>query len=271
MFTPNGIIALTTDFQADSFYIAEMKASAFKVAPQARLVDVTHSISPQSIAQASWVLLRGVEAFPLGTVHVVVVDPGVGTARRIVAAMIHGQVIIGPDNGLFDVIASRFRVEAVFEINNQVYYGDKWSSTFHGRDIMVPAAAHLVRGVPLDSLGEQVSRPLVATERSAAVLARVEENEIHGRFVYADSFGNSVTNIFARDIPEDWNPQAIRIEGAGQVVSGISSTYGEREQGELVALFGSSGQLELSIVQGDAAQKYGIQAEMPVKITHEST
>ena len=116
------------------------------------------------------------------------------------------------------------------------------------------------------------ARALVTAQEPQVPLSRGrEENEIHGRFVYADSFGNSVTNIFARDIPEDWNPQAIRIEGAGQVVFGISSTYGEREPGELVALFGSSGQLELSVVQGDAAQKYGIQAEMPVKITHEST
>ncbi len=271
MFIPDGIIALTTDFQADSFYVAEMKASAYIIAREARLVDVTHSISPQNVSQASWVLLRAIEAFPQGTVHVVVVDPGVGTPRKIIAVMLQGQVIIGPDNGLFDVVASRYPVEAVFEINNPVYFGEKWSSTFHGRDIMVPAAAHLVRGVPLESLGDRRDVSLITQEKTAALLAAREGQEIHGRFVYADSFGNLVTNVFAHDIPEDWDPQSIRIEAAGQIVSGIVSTYGEREPGELVALFGSSGQLELSIVQGDAAQKYGVGGGTPVKIMHDFT
>ncbi|RCS49225.1 hypothetical protein DTL42_11855 [Bremerella cremea] len=266
MFIPDGIIALTTDFQADSFYVAEMKVAAHMISREAKLVDVTHSIAPQNIAQASWVLLRAVEAFPPGTVHVVVVDPGVGTARKIVAAVAHGQVIIAPHNGLLDVVAARYQVEDVFEISNQVYFGERWSSTFHGRDIMAPVAAHLVRGVPLESLGDRLDVPLITQEKAASILASFEGNEIHGQFVYVDSFGNGVTNIFARDIPEDWNPQSIHIEVAGHVISGLVSTYGEREPGALVALFGSSGQLEISIAQGDAAQKYGIRPGMPVKI-----
>ncbi|PQO28233.1 S-adenosyl-l-methionine hydroxide adenosyltransferase family protein [Blastopirellula marina] len=271
MFTPDGIIALTTDFQADSFYVAEMKVAAYMIAREAKLVDVTHSIAPQNVAQASWVLLRAVEAFPPGTVHVVVVDPGVGTRRKILAAVIHGQVIIGPDNGLFDVVATRYPVEDIFEITNQAYFGERWSSTFHGRDIMVPAAAHLVRGVPLESLGNRVDVTLVTQENAASILAAVQEKEIQGRFVYADSFGNAVTNVFADDIPEDWEAGAIQIEVGGQHISGLVTTYGERNPGELVALFGSSGQLEVSIVQGDAAQKYGFRAGMPIKIRYDFT
>ena len=269
MFDPDGLIALTTDFQADSFYVAEMKATAYAISREARLIDVTHSIPPQDVAQASWVLLRAVEAFPRGTIHVVVVDPGVGTDRKIVAAVIHDQVIIGPHNGLFDVVASRYPATAVFEVNNQVYYGSRWSSTFHGRDIMVPAAAHLVRGVPLESLGDRLPQRLVSAEKTAETFAQTEGDAIVGRIVYADSFGNAVTNVFARDIPEDWQPGSIQVEAGGETIRGVVATYGERPAGELVTLFGSSGQLELSIVQGDAAQKCGFEVGTKVNITND--
>lgn len=269
MFTPSGIIALTTDFQTDSFYVAEMKVAAYQIAREAMLVDVTHAIPPQNVAQASWTLLRALEAFPEGTVHVCVVDPGVGTERKILAAIIHGHAVIGPDNGLFDVIASRYHVSAVVELNNEVYFGPKRSSTFHGRDIMAPIAAHLIRGIPIDSLGDLRDRPLVAKEAKEKVFAKRMGNEIHGHFVYADSFGNSVTNIFAEDIPDHWEANRIHIRSDLFHVDGLIKTYGEREPGSLVALVGSSGQLELAVVQGNAAQKYGFAPGTPVKIVHE--
>ncbi len=269
MFTPGGIIAFTTDFQADSFYIAEMKAAAHQIARDAMMVDVTHSIAPQDVTQASWTLLRAVEAFPEGTVHVVVIDPGVGTTRKILAVMLHGQVIIGPDNGLFDVVASRYPVTAVIEVNNEVYFGPRRSRTFHGRDIMAPVAAHLVRGIPLVSLGDVREGPLVTPEAKAKIFAQRSGNTIDGQFVYADSFGNCVTNIFDEDIPEDWDRRRLKVESGSHSVDGIVSTYGEREPGDGVALIGSSGQLEWAVVQGSAAHKYGFAAPMPVKIVHE--
>jgi len=270
MFTPGGLIALTTDFQTDSFYVAEMKVAAHQIAREAMLVDVTHSIAPQNVAQASWTLLRALEAFPEGTVHVCVVDPGVGTDRKILAAIIHGQAVIGPDNGLFDVIASRYHVAAVVELTNEVYFGPRRSHTFHGRDIMAPVAAHLVRGIPLDSLGDAIDRPLVTDQAKANLFARREGNVIDGQFVYADSFGNCVTNIFAEDIPKDWNRSRLRIESETFSVEGIASTYGEREPGEAVALIGSSNQLEWAVVQGSAAQKYGFASGTAVKILREN-
>ncbi|GAA4426537.1 SAM-dependent chlorinase/fluorinase [Bremerella cremea] len=269
MFAPGGIIALTTDFHGDSFYVAEMKVAAHMVAREAMIVDVTHAVPPQDVRHASWTMLRAIESFPDGTVHVCVVDPGVGTDRKIVAAIIHGQVVIGPDNGLFDVVASRYPVKAAVYLNNEVYFGPRRSSTFHGRDIMAPAAAHLVRGIPLESLGEALTMPLVSPVTTANILATRDGQTIDGQFVYADSFGNMVTNIFAEDIPEEWNLRSIRIDALGQSVTGVVSTYGDRDPGSLVALFGSTGQLELAIVQGDAAHKYGFGAGGPVKITHE--
>lgn len=271
MFTPGGIIALTTDFQADSFYVAEMKVAAHQIARDAMIVDVTHAIPPQDVKQASWTLLRALEAFPEGTVHVCVVDPGVGTQRKILAAIIHGQAVIGPDNGLFDVIASRYHVAAAIELNNEVYFGPRRSHTFHGRDIMVPVAAHLVRGIPLESLGDAVDPPSVPEEAKARIFAQRKGNEIHGQFIYADSFGNYVTNIFAEDIPEDWDRWQLRIESDSFSADGIVSTYGEREPGTPVALMGSSGQLECAVVQGNAAQKYGIEAGNAVKIVRVNT
>lgn len=270
MFTPGGIIALTTDFQTDSFYVAEMKVAAHQIAREAMIVDVTHAIGPQDVKQASWTLLRAVEAFPEGTVHVVVVDPGVGTNRKILAVMLHGQVIIGPDNGLFDVVASCYPVTAAIELNNEVYFGPRRSSTFHGRDIMAPVAAHLVRGIPLESLGDAIHRSLVSAEAKAKVFAERKGNEILGQFIYADSFGNCVTNIFADDIPEDWDRRRLRIESGLFSVKGMVSTYGEREAGTAVALLGSAGQLEWAVVQGSAAQKYGFETGMAVKIVREN-
>ena len=269
MFTPGGIIALTTDFQEDSFYVAEMKVAAYQITRNALIVDVTHAIPPQDVRHASWVLLRALESFPEGTVHVCVVDPGVGTDRKIVAALIHGQVIIGPDNGLFDVVASRYPVRAAVQLNNEVYFGPRHSATFHGRDIMTPAAAHLVRGIPLESLGDALTEPLVTPEKTARTLAHREESVITGEFVLADSFGNMVTNIFAEDIPEEWNLRTIRIEFAGQTLTGLVSTYGDREPGTVVALLGSTGQLEVAVVQDDAARKCGLRPGMPVKIVCE--
>ncbi|PQO39158.1 hypothetical protein C5Y96_04660 [Blastopirellula marina] len=269
MFTPSGIIALTTDFQSDSFYVAEMKVAAHQIARDAMIVDVTHAIPPQDIQQASWTLLRALEAFPEGTVHVCVVDPGVGTERKILAVIIHGQAVIAPDNGLFDVIASRYHVAAAIELNNEVYFGPRRSRTFHGRDIMAPVAAHLVRGIPLMSLGEAIHRPLVTDQAKAKVFAEREGDEIHGQFVYADSFGNCVTSIFEDDIPEDWDRRQLKVESGLFSVDGIVSTYGEREPGESAALLGSSGQVEWAVVQGSAAQKYGFEAGMAVKIVRE--
>ncbi|QDU74041.1 Adenosyl-chloride synthase [Bremerella volcania] len=270
MFIPGGIIALTTDFQTDSFYVAEMKVAAHQIAREALIVDVTHAIAPQDVKQASWILLRALEAFPEGTVHVCVVDPGVGTDRKILAAIIHGQAVIGPDNGLFDVIASRYHVAAIIELNNEVYFGPRRSHTFHGRDIMAPMAAHLVRGIPLESLGDSLHRPLVTQETKAKIFAKRQENEIHGQFIYADSFGNCVTNIFEDDIPDDWDRRRLRVESGSHAVDGIVSTYGEREVGASAALVGSSGQLEWAVVQGSAAQKYGFEAGIAVKIVREN-
>lgn len=269
MFTPGGIIALTTDFQTDSFYVAEMKVAAHQIARDAMIVDVTHAIPPQDVQQASWTLVRAIEAFPEGTVHVVVVDPGVGTTRKVLAVMIHGQVIIGPDNGLFDVVASRYPVTAAIELTNEVYFGPRRSHTFHGRDIMAPVAAHLVRGIPLASLGEAIHRPLVTDQAKAKVFADRQRDEIHGQFIYADSFGNCVTNIFDDDIPVDWDRRRLKIESGLFSVKGIVSTYGEREPGDSVVLLGSSGQIEWAVVQGSAAQKYGFEAGMAVKILRE--
>jgi len=269
MFTPGGIIALTTDFQADSFYVAEMKVAAHQIAREAMIVDVTHAIAPQDVQQVSWTLLRAIEAFPEGTVHVVVVDPGVGTDRPILAVMVHGQVIIGPDNGLFDVVAARYPVTAAVQLNNEVYFGPRRSRTFHGRDIMAPVAAHLARGIPMESLGDAIDRPLVTEDAKARILARRKEDEVHGQFVYADSFGNCVTNIFEEDIPADWDRRRLCIESGLFSVEGIVSTYGQREPGASVALIGSSDQLEWAVVQGSAAQKYGFTPGTVVKIVRE--
>lgn len=255
------IITLTTDFGTRDSYVAEMKGVILAINRRARMIDITHEVRPQCVAQAAFLTQAAWSSFPPDAVHLVVVDPGVGTARRALALETPRGRFVGPDNGVLSAALPddrRPRTEGPVElpprhraiaITNRSYLREPVSATFHGRDVFAPAAAHLSLGVALDELGEPVARiaalpPFRAQPDASGV--------IQAAVVHIDRFGNAVTDVRRDDLPEG----PLDIEIAGRRVSGLVRTYAEAEG--LAALVGSSGYLEIALREGNAAQALGI-------------
>jgi S-adenosyl-L-methionine hydrolase (adenosine-forming) len=244
-----GIITLTTDFGLSGPYVAAVKGVLLERAPGAQLVDVCHTIAPQNILEGGFVLANIVDAFPAGTVHLAVVDPGVGTERRLIAVSVAGQWFVLPDNGLITGVTRTRRPDAIRAITNPVIRRDVVSATFHGRDILAPAAAHLAQGRPPEDLGPTVSGFVALRNFDPSS----DEHGCVGEVIFKDTFGNLITNIH-RDRLAGSPPDSYQVEIAGDRIGGIVRTYGERPTGTLVALLGSSGWLEIAIVNGDAGR-----------------
>ncbi|MEX1041337.1 MAG: SAM-dependent chlorinase/fluorinase [Pirellulaceae bacterium] len=266
-FHPNGIITLLTDFGTDSFYVAEMKGAILGIAPRANLVDVTHGVKPQQVAEGSWKLLRAVEAFPPGTIHVAVVDPGVGSNRPILIAQVAEQIVIGPDNGLLEIVAARHTPRGVWRVKLEAFPATERFHTFHGRDVMAPVAARLVKGEPLSHFSHDLPVASILDAESKLRMAHHDGDTVTGRVVYADSFGNLITNIMVDDLPANWEPKRLKVELGTTTIHGLSRTYSQVPEGEWAALWGSSGQLELAVVRGNAAQRCGEWQDAQVKIS----
>ncbi|MDY0167813.1 MAG: SAM-dependent chlorinase/fluorinase [Thermoguttaceae bacterium] len=249
------IITLTTDFGAGSPYVAAMKGVILSINPDVTLVDLTHDVPAQDVRYGAMILDSVCPRFPAGTVHVAVVDPGVGTDRAIVYARIGGQQFIAPDNGLLSRLAERNRPDQIIRLVNPEFWLPEVSATFHGRDIMAPAAAHLTRGVAPEQLGPP-HEGLVAIQ-----WLRVHRGErrLEGAVEQIDSYGNLITNITVDMLegrPTD--ERACIICGIYETF-GIYRTYADQPPGTLVALIGSSGQLELAVVGDNAASRLGIE------------
>jgi S-adenosylmethionine hydrolase len=245
-----GILTLTTDFGTDGPYVAAVKGVILGLAPGTQLIDVTHTVSPQNIMEGAFVLAGIVDAFPKGTVHLVVIDPGVGTDRRLIAVALADQWFVLPDNGLISALVRTHTPAGIWEIANPNINRAQVSSTFHGRDILAPAAAHLVRGGDPAELGPVRTR--FNTLRNFEPIA--SENGFVGEVLFRDTFGNLVTNLSAERIgslPHD----AWTLDLAGTQIDGLVRTYGERPPGSLVALVGSTGWIEIAVVNGDAASQ----------------
>ena len=250
---PN-IITLTTDFGLQDYYVSAMKATILGIAPDVRLIDISHEIPSQDIMAGSWVLKNSAMLFPSHTVHVVVVDPGVGTNRNAVALRIEDQYFIGPDNGIFSILTGDRDFEAV-KLNNRKYWGKAASNTFHGRDIFAPVAAHLSTGVPLSELGDPLDE--LVTYRWAEPIA--DKDGLQGWVIHIDKFGNLVTNLsesLIRDVIDD---KSVKIYVGNTILDEIATTFGSVPEGEPVAYIGSSGMLEVGVNQGNAEEMLGVQ------------
>lgn len=242
----HGILTLTTDFGAAGPYVAAMKGIILTTAPETQFVDVSHEIAPQNILEGAFVLSAIIEAFPPETVHLAVIDPGVGTPRRLVAARVAEQWFVLPDNGLLSGVLRGHALPRIHEITNPSIWRSEVSATFHGRDILAPAAAHLLRGGDPDELGPRTVRVI----RLANFEPRADDHGILGEVIFRDTFGNLITNVCAdRLVGNDW-----LVEIAGERIAGLSRTYGDHPPGSLVALIGSSRWLEIAVVNGDAAR-----------------
>lgn len=260
-------ITLTTDFGIKDGNVGVMKGVIWSIAPGVQIADLSHLISPQNIPEASLILLRSAPYFPPGTIHVVVVDPGVGTNRRPMAARIGSQYFVGPDNGILTLWLERAaaqNLETLFvHLNRPEYWLAEVSHVFHGRDIFAPAAAHLARGVPLNELGAPFSDPVLL--RLPQPLRT--ESGYTGQVIHIDHFGNISTNIRQEHLGQS---QQVKVRLAGLEIEGMVKTFGERPPGELVALYGSTGNLIISLVNGNAAQCLNIQPGDPVEVKFSS-
>ncbi|MBN2044883.1 MAG: SAM-dependent chlorinase/fluorinase [Anaerolineales bacterium] len=250
-----GILTLTTDFGTEDGNVGVMKGVALGIAPALQIVDITHQVAPQNIRQAAFVLARQIFYFPGGSVHVVVVDPGVGTDRRPIAARVGGQLLVGPDNGVFTPLYQRaelhgWPLEIVDLTAGQQFWRNEISHVFHGRDVFAPVGAHLASGVGLHQVGVPVEDPVLIPWPEAAR----QGNQIWGEVTYIDHFGNLFTNMHAADLAGE---EILAVKLAGVEIEGMVNAFGERGPGTLIALYSSTDELLIAEVNGSAAMKVG--------------
>ncbi|MGE3244602.1 MAG: S-adenosyl-l-methionine hydroxide adenosyltransferase family protein, partial [Pirellulales bacterium] len=260
---PPSIITLTTDFGEGSRYIAAMKGVILSINPAARLIDLSHSVPAQDVLRGAIALAEATPYFPAKTIHVAVVDPGVGTARRIVYARIGSQQFVAPDNGLLARLAAEAAPSKIICLDRREFWLPHVSNTFHGRDIMAPVAARLSLGLSPDELGS----PLESLVPLAWPEAEKVANRITGEVVEVDSFGNLLTNITREMLAGVPTDELVTITCDEHATQGIFQTYSEQPPMTLIALVGSGGTLELAIVEENASAMLGVRAGAPVVIT----
>ncbi len=257
------IITLTTDFGEGSPYVAQMKGVILSLNPEANIVDISHAVPAQDVQQGAIVLKDVAHTFPAETIHVAVVDPGVGSDRKIVCANIGQQYFIAPDNGLLSRVAKASPPSEIIVLTNREYWLGEVSSTFHGRDIMAPVAAYLSLGMDPRTLGE----PTKELVRLSVAEVKVAANEIKGMIVSFDSFGNLITDIPATMLAEARRSKSLTIHCGQHQVGEIVTTYSNAQPQTLIALIGSSHMLELAVAQGNAAATLGINLGDEVSVT----
>ncbi len=255
------LVTLLTDFGTADGYAAVMEGVIASRAPAARVVHVTHEIAPGDVKRAAFTLMTCAPWFPAGTVHVAVVDPGVGTARRAVAVRSGGAWFVGPDNGVLRWAAAH--PDAAVLLANPAFRLRPVSRTFHGRDVFAPAAAALARGVPARRLGPAM--PVAALVALPFPGVRRTKREWVGEILSIDRFGNAVTNIAEASWRRAFGPRSARAAARRGRFPGRSA-YGAVAPGAPVAVFGSSGFLELSVRDGSAGRRFGIRPGDPVRV-----
>lgn len=270
------IITLTTDFGVEDAYAAALKGVILSINPRATIVDISHHIDAQNIAQGAFVLMTACPHFPDGAIHVAVVDPEVGSERRAIVLKSQRAVFIGPDNGVLSYAALRASPEGwsrggarsdlppgleCFEITNPTYWRHPVSPTFHGRDVFAPVAAHISTGVPLREFGGAVSSiQVLAPPRSEAL----EGGDLVGHVLHIDHFGNIITDIQREDLPQE----KFRLEVGQRTIASLGQTYCEADG--LTALIGSSGYLEIALKNGSAARSLGVKSGGRVRLARAS-
>lgn len=254
------IVTLTTDFGHRTGYAGMLHGAIYQRCPGARVIDLTHAITPGRVREAAFVLGQAYQHFPPGTIHVGVVDPGVGTTRRALVLDVPGVGrFVGPDNGLFSYVLDARRQSTVArEIANRAYMADTVTHTYHGRDLFAPVAGCLAGGAPLAGVGPELAlAELLVLPRLLPdwEVSSRGTRMLRGEAAHIDSFGNVISNLTrARfDGLDAATVARVQIRAAGQVVTGIARTYGDQPPGTPIALFGSGGFLELARVNGRAA------------------
>ncbi|HVF29089.1 MAG TPA: SAM-dependent chlorinase/fluorinase [Pyrinomonadaceae bacterium] len=258
------IVTFLTDFGTADYFVGAMKGALLAVCPEARIVDITHEVPAHDIEAGAFTLFAAHGTFPPGTIHVAVVDPGVGSARRPVLVVSGGHFFIGPDNGLFTYVYVRTHTPQVFHLSNEKYFRPFRSTTFHGRDVFAPVAGALANGVAPAALGEAISDfqrlPLSKPQR-------LDDGTLDASIIHIDRFGNCITNISRDDVPE-------AAGGAWHLVVGSHQVHSVREffaakdgaSEELFAVWGSAGFLEIAVYCGSAARVLAARRGQAVRV-----
>lgn len=260
------MITLTTDFGLTEHYVGAMKGVIYSINPTAQVVDITNAVQSFDVLDGALAVSQAYHCFPKDTVHVVVVDPGVGGPRRPIIATVGQYVFVAPDNGVLSLVYEREERVSVRHATSEHYFHHPVSNTFHGRDIFAPVAAYLSKGVDQAKFGEEITDYVrfLAPKPKATT-----ENAWKGIVLKTDKFGNLITNISAKDIPQifDGSSQSFKITVGKAEVTKLVSTYGEGAPGELFALLGSTGFLEISANKGAAARVAGADKGSEVVVT----
>jgi hypothetical protein len=255
-----GVITLLTDFGMADGYAGVLHGVILRINPQATVVDLSHDITAQDVRGAAFVLSTAYSYFAPDTIHVAVVDPGVGSARRAIAVRTECGTFVAPDNGLLSCVLARERVLEMVFLTEPRYWLAPLSATFHGRDVFAPVAAHLSLGVALRALGMPLSDPV----RFEVVRAQqLGDGSIRGEVLHVDRYGNLVTNVPGAWLVagRDW-----RVRVAGREMRGVCNAYARVAAGELLALVGSSGYLEIAVRDGNAAAVLGVDWGAEVRV-----
>ena len=250
-------ITFLSDFGTSDWFVGVVHGVLHDCAPDAHVVDLSHSVPPGHVARGAFMLEAAAPDFAPGTVHLAVVDPGVGTDRRALAVSARGQFFVGPDNGLLEwALASP--EAAVHAITESRFFREPVSRTFHGRDVFAPVAAALARGEPIARVGARITDPV----RLPLGVPQASGNALVGHVVFVDRFGNALTNLTAARIAETWGADADDREFVVHVldrdIRGLSRSYGDAPVGTVVAILGSSGRLEIAQVGGAATERLGL-------------
>ncbi len=264
----NRVVTFTTDFGLNDPFVGIMHGVVLKIQPGAALVDICHAVPSYDLFNGAWTIAQAYRFFPPQTVHVVVVDPGVGTERRPILAETADYLFVAPDNGVLSMVEAREPEFAVRHITAEKFFLQPVSQTFHGRDIFAAVGGWLSAGVAPSDFGPKI------TDYVRLALPQVERtgpNHLRGAVIKVDKFGNLITNISALDAPElfQTNPPPIEVSIAGQIVTKLCHSYAQGEGDELFAIVGSSGYLEIAANRASAAEKLGAEAGTPAVIVWE--
>lgn len=257
------VITFLTDFGAQNSYVAQMKGVASTLT-DARLIDITHDITPHSIQDGAFALLTSVDYYPIGTVHVAVVDPGVGTDRKGILVTTRSQILIGPDNGLLIPAARHLGDFTVYEITNAKYMLNDVSNTFHGRDIFTSVAAHITNGIPFEEIGPVIDEYVNLDFGKC----KITDKTATGQVIYVDHFGNIITNIDSKALRKVLNYDSKIMAFIGDKKQKLSfvKSYNYIRKGQMLATIGSSNFLEIDKNQGNASKKFKVKPGDSVKI-----
>lgn len=255
------VITLLTDFGTVDYFVGAVKGAILSVNPLAVIADITHEVPPQDVEAGAFTLLASYKTFPAGTIHLVVVDPGVGSTRRPIVVSAGEQFFVGPDNGIFTYIYDREPSHRTFHVTADKYFRQHVSTTFHGRDIFAPVAAALSNGVKPQAFGASITDE-VRLETSLAPVVQKNGN-VEGRIIHIDHFGNCITNI-TRDVLRD-QPATLLVKG--KTIGSFRDFYGDSGPNEVFAIWGSAGFLEIVVNRGSAALTLGVKRGEAVILT----